>query len=147
MHPTLWDFTRSPCAQPQARPTLQISFLTALHRRIIWSSSQLSVRRRPSLRSISVSDRNHTPLSGALSQVCVLENVSRSCNHQHRSRQIRKPGSRSGQLCSRSEQFRQRSGQLIEQPSFVEILILFSVGKFSSLGARPCKLGVILMKS
>jgi hypothetical protein len=83
MHPTLWDFTRSPCAQPQARPTLQISFLTALHRRIIWSSSQLFVRRRPSLRSISVSDRNHTPLSGALSQVCVLENVSHSCNHQH----------------------------------------------------------------
>jgi hypothetical protein len=81
MHPTLWDFTRSPCAQPQARPTLQISFLTVLHRRIIWSSSQLSVRRRPSLRSNSVSDRNHTPLSGALSQVCVLENVS--CNHQH----------------------------------------------------------------
>jgi hypothetical protein len=83
MHPTLWDFTRSPCAQPQARPTLQISFLTALHKRIIWSSSQLSVRRRPSLRSNSVSDRNHTPFSGALSQVCVLENVSRSCNHQH----------------------------------------------------------------
>jgi hypothetical protein len=82
MHPTLWDFTRSPCAQPQARPTLQISFLTALHRRIIWSSSQLSVRRRPSLCSNSISDRNHTPISGALSQVCVLENVSRSCNHQ-----------------------------------------------------------------
>jgi hypothetical protein len=83
MHPTLWEFTRSPCAQPQARPTQQISFLTALHRRIIWSSSQLSVRRRPSLRSSSVSDRNHTPISGALSQVCVLEDVSRSCNHQH----------------------------------------------------------------
>jgi hypothetical protein len=83
MHPTLWDFTRSPCAQPQARPTLQISFLTALHRRIIWSSSQLPVRRRPSLRSSSVSDRNHTPLSGAFSQVCKLENVSHSCNHQH----------------------------------------------------------------
>ena len=49
MHPALWEFTRSPCAQPQARPTLQISFLTALHRRIIWSSSQLSVRKRPSL--------------------------------------------------------------------------------------------------
>jgi hypothetical protein len=74
MHPTLWDFTRS---------TLQISFLTALHRRIIWSSSQLSVKRRPSLLSSSVLDRNHTPLSGALSQVCVLENVSHSCNHQH----------------------------------------------------------------
>jgi hypothetical protein len=82
MHPTLWDFTHSPCAQPQTRPTLQISFLTALHRRIIWSSSQLSVRRRPSLRSSSVSDRNHTPLSGAFSQVCKLENVSHSCNYQ-----------------------------------------------------------------
>jgi hypothetical protein len=83
MHPTLWEFTHSPCAQPQACPTQQISFLTALHRRIIWSSSQLSVRRRPSLHSNSVLDRNHTPLSGALSQVCVLENVSRNCNHQH----------------------------------------------------------------
>jgi hypothetical protein len=66
-----------------ARPTQQISFLTALHRRIIWSSSQLSVRRRPSLRSSSVSDRNHTPVSRAFSQVCKLENVSHSCNHQH----------------------------------------------------------------
>jgi hypothetical protein len=67
--PNSWEFTRSPCAQPQARPTQQISFLIALHRRIIWSSSQLSVRRRPSLRSSSVSDRNHTPNSWALSQV------------------------------------------------------------------------------
>jgi hypothetical protein len=83
MHLALWDFTRSPCAQPQARPTLQISFLTVLHRRIIWSSSQLFVRRRPSLCSSSVSGRNHTPLSRAFSQVCVLDNVSRSCNHQH----------------------------------------------------------------
>jgi hypothetical protein len=80
--PNSWEFTRSPCAQPQACSTQQISFLTALHRRIIWSSSQLSVRRRPSLRSNSVSDRNHTPISGDLSQVCVLEDVSRSCNHQ-----------------------------------------------------------------
>ena len=70
-------------ARPHARPTQQISFLTVLHRRIIWSSSQLFVRRRPSLRSSSVSDRNHTPISGALSQVCVLEDVSRNCNHQH----------------------------------------------------------------
>jgi hypothetical protein len=46
------NFTRSPCAQPQARPTLQISFLTALHRGIIGSSSQLLVRRRPSLRLV-----------------------------------------------------------------------------------------------
>jgi hypothetical protein len=99
MHPTLWDFTRSPCAQPHARPTMQITFLTALHRRIIQSSSQLSVWRRSSLRSSSVSDRNHTPSSGIslrfvswrishiaamihISQVCKLENVSHSCNHQ-----------------------------------------------------------------
>jgi hypothetical protein len=84
MHPDSWEFTRSPCAQPQARPTQQVSFLIALHRRIIWSSSQLSVRRRPSLHSSSVSDRNHKPISVALSQVCVLEDVSHSCNHQHR---------------------------------------------------------------
>jgi hypothetical protein len=82
MHPTLLDFTRSPCAQPQAHPTQQISFLTMLHRRIIWNSSQLSVRRRPSLRASSISNRNHTPLSGAFSQVCKMENVSHSCNHQ-----------------------------------------------------------------
>ena len=37
------------------------------HWRIIWSSSQLLVRRSPSLRSCSVSDRNHTPLLGAFS--------------------------------------------------------------------------------
>jgi hypothetical protein len=46
-------------------------------------SSQLSTQRRPTQHSSSVSDRNHTPNSGALSQVCVLEDVSRSCNHQH----------------------------------------------------------------
>jgi hypothetical protein len=100
MHPTLWDFTCSPCAQSQARPTLQITFLIVLHRRIIWSSSQLSIWRRSSLHSNSVSNRNHTPFSGAFSQfvswrmshiaaiihipqVCKLENVSHSCNHQN----------------------------------------------------------------
>jgi hypothetical protein len=46
-------------------------------------SSQLSAQRRPSQCSGSVSDRSHTPNSGDLSQVCVLEDVSRSCNHQH----------------------------------------------------------------
>jgi hypothetical protein len=80
----LMGFHTFTCAQPHARLTQQIFFLTALHRRIIWSSSQLSVRRRPTQRSSSVSDRNHTPNSGALSQVCVLEDVSRSCNHQQR---------------------------------------------------------------
>jgi hypothetical protein len=83
MHPTIWEFTRSPCAQPHACPTQQISFLTVLHGRIIWISSQLSVMRRPYMCSSSVSDRNHTPLSGDLSQIFVLENVSHSCNHQH----------------------------------------------------------------
>jgi hypothetical protein len=28
-------------------------------------------------------DRNHTPISWALSRVCVLEDVSRNCNHHH----------------------------------------------------------------
>jgi hypothetical protein len=68
---------------------------------IIWSSSQLSEWRRSSLRSSSVSGRNHVPFLGAFSQVCKLEkdshscndphltglkleNVSHSCNHQHR---------------------------------------------------------------
>ena len=46
-------------------------------------SSQLFVRRRSSLRSSSISYRNHTPILGALSQVCVMEDVSHSCNHQH----------------------------------------------------------------
>jgi hypothetical protein len=71
------------CAQPQARLTQQIFFLTMLHKRIIWISSQLSVSKRPTKRSSSVSDRNHTPNSGVLSQVCVMEDVSRSCNHKH----------------------------------------------------------------
>jgi hypothetical protein len=71
------------CAQPQARPTQQIFFLTVLHRRIIWSSYQLSARGGHHKCSSSVSYRNHTPNSGALSQVCVLEDVSCSCNHQH----------------------------------------------------------------
>ena len=50
---------------------------------IIWSSSQLSEWRRSSLHSNFVSGRNHVPFLGAFSQVCKLENVSRSCNHQH----------------------------------------------------------------
>jgi hypothetical protein len=39
--------------------------------------------RRPSLHSSSVLDRIHTPILEALSQVCVLEDVSCNCNHQH----------------------------------------------------------------
>jgi hypothetical protein len=65
----LMGFHTFTCAQPQARLTQQIFFLTALHRRIIWSSSQLSVRRRPPQRSSPVSDRNHTPISEHYNQV------------------------------------------------------------------------------
>jgi hypothetical protein len=39
---------------------------------IIWSSSQLSEWRRSSLRSSSVSGRNHVPFLGAFSQDCKL---------------------------------------------------------------------------
>jgi hypothetical protein len=50
---------------------------------IIWSSSQLSEWRRSSLRSSSVSGRNHVPFLGAFSQVCKLEKDSHSCNDPH----------------------------------------------------------------
>jgi hypothetical protein len=50
---------------------------------IIWSSSQLSEWRRSSLRSRSISDRNHVSLLGALSQVCKLEKVSHNYNDPH----------------------------------------------------------------
>jgi hypothetical protein len=53
------------------------------HRIIIWSSSQLSIWRRSSLRSSSISNRNHTPSSGDFSQVYKLENISHSCNDPH----------------------------------------------------------------
>jgi hypothetical protein len=39
---------------------------------IIWSSSQLSEWRRSSLRSSTVSGRNHVPFLGAFSQACTL---------------------------------------------------------------------------
>jgi hypothetical protein len=55
-------------------------------------SSQLFAQRRLAQRSSSISDRNHAPISWVhpthgLSlksnhSICVLENVSRSCNHQ-----------------------------------------------------------------
>jgi hypothetical protein len=50
---------------------------------IIWSSSQLSEWRRSSLRSSSVSSRNHVPFLGAFSQICKLEKDSHSCNDPH----------------------------------------------------------------
>jgi hypothetical protein len=56
-------------------------------------SSQLSAQRRPAQRHSFVSDRNHISISWAhpshglslksTQSVCVLEDVSRSCNHQH----------------------------------------------------------------
>jgi hypothetical protein len=55
--------------------------------------SQLSAQRRPTQRSSSVSDRNHTPISWAqpthglslwsIHSVFVLEDGSRNWNHQH----------------------------------------------------------------
>ena len=142
MHPIHGIFHTFTCAQPHARPTQQMFFFTALHRRIIWSitSSQLSAQRRTThcfifvsertthpthglphptqghttfhlrlreephtqlmgfltphrgtQRSFSVSERN-TPISWAhpthglslrlTHSVCILEDVSRSCNHR-----------------------------------------------------------------
>jgi hypothetical protein len=52
------------------------------HRIVISSSSQLSEGRRSSLRSSSVSDRNHIPFLGDFSKVCKLEKISHSCNGQ-----------------------------------------------------------------
>jgi hypothetical protein len=60
------------------------------HRIIIWISSQLFEWRRSSLRSNSVSDRNHVPFLGAFSQVCKLEKVSHSCNHVDDTRDVGK---------------------------------------------------------
>jgi hypothetical protein len=53
------------------------------HRIIIWSSSQLFEWRKSSLRSSSISYRNHTPSSWAFSQVCKLENISHGCKDPH----------------------------------------------------------------
>jgi hypothetical protein len=50
---------------------------------IIWISSQLSEWRRSSLRSSSISGRNHIPFLGAFSQVCKLEKDSHNCNDPH----------------------------------------------------------------
>jgi hypothetical protein len=126
MHPTHGIFHTFTCAQPQARPTQQIFFLTALHRRIIWSiistlcteenskpitwapSPLTGVHNIPSPSQrgtthpthglphptqghttflLRLREEPHTQLMGFLSwsthSVCVLEDVSRSCNHQH----------------------------------------------------------------
>jgi hypothetical protein len=83
MHPTHGIFHTFTCAQPQARPTQQIFFSPHYTGESSRVSSQLSAQRRSTQRSSSISDRNHTPNSWALSQVCVLEDVSCSCNHQH----------------------------------------------------------------
>jgi hypothetical protein len=82
------------CAHPQARSlnissfplhyigeSYRISHKLSCLEDANTSSYQLFVMRRPSLRFRFVSDRNHTPLLGAFSQVCKPENVSRSFNH------------------------------------------------------------------
>jgi hypothetical protein len=50
---------------------------------IIWSSSQLSEWRTSSLRSNSVSGRNHIPFLRDLSQVCNMEKDSHIYNDPH----------------------------------------------------------------
>jgi hypothetical protein len=98
MHPALWDFTRSPCAQPQVRPTLQITFLNShcvnleffstLCMEVIFYVPTLSQRGTThpsqglSLRFVSWR-KSHIAAMIHISQVCKLENVSHSCNHQH----------------------------------------------------------------
>jgi hypothetical protein len=77
----LMGFHAFTCAHPQARPTHHIFFLTALHRRIMWSI--ISTLYKEEANTSFQLCLNHTPNSGALSQVCVLEDVSCSCNHQH----------------------------------------------------------------
>jgi hypothetical protein len=97
MHPTLWDFTRSPCAQPHVRPTLQITFLTRESSGVLLNShnggghlyvpalSQIGTTHPShglSLRFVSWR-KSHIDAMIHISQVCKLENVSHSCNHQH----------------------------------------------------------------
>jgi hypothetical protein len=69
MHPTLWDFTRSPCAQPQARPTQHIAFPTGQSSGVLINSlnggGYIYI---PS----SLSGRKHIPFLGAFSQVCKM---------------------------------------------------------------------------
>jgi hypothetical protein len=97
MHPTLWDFTRSPCAQPQARPNSTDRFSTGQSCGVLLNS--LNGGGHCYVPSF-VSGRNHVPFLGAFSQVCKLrerfhiatmihtsqvcklDSVSHNCNHQ-----------------------------------------------------------------
>jgi hypothetical protein len=97
MHPTLWDFACSPCAQPHAHPTLQIAFLTRESFVFLINShnggghlyvpalSQIGTTHPSqgiSLRFVSWR-KSHIVAMIHISQVCKLENVSHSYNHQH----------------------------------------------------------------
>jgi hypothetical protein len=63
MHPTHGLFHTFTCAQPQARPTQQIFFLTSLHRRIIWSIISTLCTEEVSTTFQLCLDRNHIPIS------------------------------------------------------------------------------------
>ena len=97
IHPALWDFTRSPCAQPQARPTLQIAYLTEESYGVLLNShnggGHLYI---PTLSQIGTTHPSqgislmfvrwrisHIATMIHFSWVCKLKNVSNSCNHQH----------------------------------------------------------------
>jgi hypothetical protein len=81
--PISWDFTRSPVLShihvQLSRSSFSLNYIGESSR----VSSQLSTQRSSTQCSSYVSDRNHTPNSWDLSQVCVIEDVSHSCNHQH----------------------------------------------------------------
>jgi hypothetical protein len=64
MHPTHGLFHMFTCAQPHARPTQQIFFLTALHRRIIWSIISTLCR-----------EENNKPMTWAPSPLTVVHNI------------------------------------------------------------------------
>jgi hypothetical protein len=64
MHPTHGIFHMFTCAQPQARPTQQIFFLTALHRRIIWS-----------IISTLCTEENSKPITWAPSPLTGVHNI------------------------------------------------------------------------
>jgi hypothetical protein len=97
MHPTLWDFTCSPCAQPQACPTQQIAFPAGESSGFLLNSlkggghlyvlalSQIGTTYPSYGLSLSFVRRRKSHIDAMVntSQVCKLENISHSCNHQH----------------------------------------------------------------
>jgi hypothetical protein len=71
MHPSHGIFHTFTCAQPQARPTQQIFFLIALHRRIIWSIiSTLCIEEAITMFQFCLRYEPHTQHMGSLSGLC-----------------------------------------------------------------------------